>query len=612
MKKYLGILLVVISFFSTSCNKNFLDVSEELAEEMDMEKIFSNPTDVRRFHRELYNGVPNSMNLAGTSEYNIQSLKGQGNQYAYLSDDLCDPLTAFPYTRPVNPSDGFVSRWTYYRLIRQANLFLENAREIPAGGQADFIGLVELKELVAQARFFRAYYHYLIFEVHGPIPLMTSAVDPSDPNLDFERNSVDEVVEFIYNELTAVANELKDPDVNNQEQLGVPTKGTALAIRARLMVYAASPLFNGGYEEALTLANTDGKLLFPAKDDTKWERALEALQEFIDYANAGHYELYKEFKNSILDPYGSVYGVHMKYNKEIIFARTEDNISAVTRTLDRINVPRGARGGATYTGGLAVTQELVDAFHMIDGFSIEESDIYREDGYSEEGEDLSGQTETGTYRMFINREPRFYQAVFYNGRKWHIGNEQIWFNDGGNSDRSGSRFPRTGHLLYKRMSQRVYAEGSHPRDEYRPPIVHRLAEFYLLYAEVLNEVNPGDSRVIEYIDQIRERAGIPLLANIKPEIIGNQEAQREAIRTEMRVELATEGGQRYFDLKRWMIAEQVLSGPFYGMDIAAPTLDGFYNRVVVHRRDFRRQNYLVPIPLNEIQKSRLLVQNPGY
>src|SRR5690606_34716427 len=142
--------------------------------------------------------------------------------------------------------------------------------------------------------------------------------------------------------------------------------------------------------------------------------------------------------------------------------------------------------------------------------------------------------EVGTYRMFINREPRFYQTVFYNGRKWHVGNEQIWFNDGGNSGRStGSYYAKTGHLLYKRMSQRVYDEGNHPKVEYRPPVVHRLAEFYLLYAEALNEVDPGDSRIIEYVDRIRARAGIPLLADIKPDIIGNQEEQRKAIRTEM-------------------------------------------------------------------------------
>src|SRR3546814_5055399 len=108
---------------------------------------------------------------------------------------------------------------------------------------------------------------------------MTEAVDPSSKDLDYARNSVDELVQFVYDELTAVAVELKDPDLSNQQLLAVPTKGVALAVRARLMVYAASPLFNGGYADALSVTNKDGKVLFPPADPDKWERALDALQD---------------------------------------------------------------------------------------------------------------------------------------------------------------------------------------------------------------------------------------------------------------------------------------------------------------------------------------------
>lgn len=619
MKKIINKITVVLVVLSTgvmSCNENFLDVSKELAEERTLESIFSNPSDLRRFHRNIYVGIPNSMSLVWYSEFD--KLRGQTNIWAHLSDDLCKFPSIFPYTRPLTPTDNIVSRWSYFQLIRQANLFLKYAKEIPPTGSADYIGSVELAQLMAQAKFLRAYYHYLLFEIYGPIPIVDFVVDPNDVNLDYPRNSVDEVVTFIYRELTEVSKELHDPDLNNKELLAVPTKGTALAIRARLMIYAASPLFNGGNKEALSLTNKDGKRLFPDKDPSKWEKALRAIQDFIDYANTGHYELHKEYTNGVFDPHKSIYEVHMKYNKEIIFARSEDNYAiSLLHRLDARNIPRGARGGSSVTGGVAVTQELVDAFFMRDGLSIEESPLYSEEGYSKAGEDLTLQTEPGTYRMYINREPRFYQTVFYNGRHWHVGKEKILFNLGGNSDRSGVRHVRTGYLMYKRMSRRVYNEGNHPREEYRPPIVHRLAEFYLLYAEALNEVNPKDKRIIEYVDKVRERAGIPLLANIKPEIVGDQNAQRDAIRAEMRVELCTEG-QRYHDLRRWMIAADGelgkgrLDGPFYGMDMAAPTLDGFYKRTIVHNRVFSKAEYLMPIPQNEIFKSKLLVQNPGY
>ena len=82
---------------------------------------------------------------------------------------------------------------------------------------------------------------------------------------------------------------MRDPNLNDQTTLAIPTKGTALALRAKLMIYAASPLFNGGHGEALRLTNTDGKRLFPDYDASKWQKALDANQAFIDYANAGHY-----------------------------------------------------------------------------------------------------------------------------------------------------------------------------------------------------------------------------------------------------------------------------------------------------------------------------------
>jgi hypothetical protein len=144
-------------------------------------------------------------------------------------------------------------------------------------------------------------------------------------------------------------------------------------------------------------------------------------------------------------------------------------------------------------------------------------------------------------------------------------------------------------------------------------VVHRLAEFYLLYAEALNEVNPNDTKILEYVDKVRERAGIPKLADIKPEIRGNQVAQREAIRREMRVELATEG-QRYFDVRRWMVAETdgyKQGGPIYGMNMNGNEAN-FYQRSLIENRVFTKAMYLYPIPLAQIQNSNLLVQNPLY
>lgn len=610
-RKFSITILILLITGIMACNKNFLDVSDELAEERDLEQVFSTPSDVRRFHTHLYTGIPNSLFMW----WHLYT--GLDNPWICLSDELKIASGAFSEINGIAVNHSGFGRWEpLYKLIRQANLFLENVVVIPREGFADFLEEEEVNDLKAQARFFRAYYHYLLFEQYGPIPIMERSVGPNDENLDFARNSVDEVVSFIYDELTEVAQLLKDPSFNNEQLLAVPTKGVALAVRARLMVYAASPLFNGGFQEALAVTNPDGKRLFPDNNPTKWNVALTAIQEFIDYA-AAHYELHKEYTDGVLDPDKSVYEVHMKMNKEIIFVNSTPNWHSASARMSNTPIPRGARGGTNVSGTLGVRQELVDAFFMRDGLSIEESPLYSENGYSVAGDDPTGRTNPGDHRMFINREPRFYNTVFYNGRHWHIGNEQIWLNRGGNSDNTATFTARTGHLLYKRTHRSIYKAEPHPADLYQPAVVFRLAEFYLLYAEVLNEVDPSDSRIIEYVDYIRERAGIPLLADIKPEIIGNQIAQREAIRAEMRIELATEG-QRYFDGNRWMIAGNApgkdggFGGIFYGMDMNAPTLDGFYNRVQVDHKVWRKSMYLYPIPLSEVQISTVLVQNPLY
>ncbi|MFC6999152.1 RagB/SusD family nutrient uptake outer membrane protein [Rufibacter roseus] len=609
--------LLFSTLFVSSCEDYLDDVSKELAEERTMESIFSNPSEVRRFHRSIYNAIPN------TGNFWFNTANGQDNPWTWMSDEIefrnVVELNTFAY----NAGEDRFSRWGFYREIRQANLFLEYAREIPQNGTVvEFLDAAEVKDLKAQARFFRAYYHYLLFELYGPIPIMDKIADPKEPNIDYPRNSVDEVVDFIYNELTAVADELKNPDLSDQTLLAVPTKGTALAVRAKLMVYAASPLYNGGYAEAMALKNPDGKQLFPAYSANKWNRALTAIQEFIDYANQGHYSLYKAYTNGQYDPDKSVYEVFQSYNEEVIFARSDvgDTWGSVSNSakvgIDARSLPRGTLGGTSQTGVIGLVQEYVDDYFMMDGLPIEESPLYQEEGFSAPGEDLTGQNGAGISKMYINREPRFYNSVFYNGRRWHVGNQQIWFHDGGNSDRGNNIDIRTGYINYKRLNRRVYNSGTNPRSVYRPAIIFRLAEFYLLYAEVLNEVNPTDPRIIEYVDKVRERAGIPKLADIKPGIIGNQNLQREAIRREMRVELATEG-QRYFNVRRWMIAENEpgeggQGGLFHAMNLDGNTKEEFQVRTPLENRVFERRMYLYPIPMREVQNSPAIIQNPGY
>jgi len=615
--KYIKVLFAITLMVAMqSCKKDYLGVSDQLAPELTREKVFSNPTLTRQFYATILSGVPNSSFIV-IDQNSGGTLTGTDNPWPALSDETKNAqgnnrnIGATGY----NSGSALFGRWApLYKLIRQANVFLESAQTIPQTGSSDFIDETEMNKMKNVARFFRAYYHYLLFEQYGPIPIMDKAIDPSSPDLDFARNSVDEVVDFISDELTATAPGLDDI-VPAAVVAAVPTKGVALAVKAKLLTIAASPLFNGGFPEAVALKNKDGKALFPAEDQAKWQKAKTALEDFLTFS-VGKYDLFKlnTGPDGTYNPDESLYRLFIDVdgNKEIIWANPKTTWGSIDQDgTDRRLTPRSERTGFA---GVGVTQELVDAFPMIDGLPISESPLYSESGFSVAGEDVSGRTETGTYRMWVNRDPRFYQTVMYQNRRWPISNNQIQFQKGSGNDNSAADNPYTGYLLYKRFARNVRNEGTHPKSQYRPAIIFRLAEFYLLYAEACNEVNPGDPNILVYLDKVRERAGIPKLAVIKPGLLGNKDALRKAIQDESRVELCTEG-QRYFDVRRWMVADQadnMQGGPIKGMNMNSTelTIGGFYTRTTVETRIFNKAMYLYPLPLTEIQKSKLLVQNP--
>lgn len=599
----------------SSCD--YLAVSDELAGELTMEEVFENAAYTRRFHRGIYTGIPDVSFLCINSGYGV--CDGLGCPWVAVSDEMKvghNNVKDIPVNGE-NAMNASMSRWSLYNQIRQINLFLDRAHVITS--EKDPLPETELNQMRVEAIFFRAYYHYLVFELYGPIPIVDEAADPAAPDLDFARNSVDEVVDFIDKELLSVADLLKD--VEPEERRAAPTKGAALAIRAKLWVYAASPLLNGGYKEAVELRDHEGKQLFPEHDATKWQKALDALQDFMDYAE-GRFSLYKAYTNGVYDPDKSLYDLFQHYNSEIIWATTKDSWGSVDNVdgFQKRGTPRGVRGTQGFSTH-GVTQELVDAFFMEDGLNIQESPLYSEEGFTPITHDVQQLEDTVTvtdtiYNMYLHREPRFYQTVMYAGRRWHVGGEQVFFHKGASDDNSSTNSCYTGYLLYKRMNRTLYSYGNYPRSWFRPGILFRLAEFYLLYAEVLNEVDPSDRRIVEYVDKVRERAGIPLLKDIKANIIGNQELQREAIRQERRVELCTEG-QRYFDVRRWMVLENTpdeggQAGDFHGMDMNASSYKEFCKRTVFERRTVNRKTYLYAIPQNEILKSRKLVQNPGW
>lgn len=591
------------------------------------EQVFDNVSYTKRWYANVFAGIPD---YSGINSLNVGAFK---NPWTGMCDEL---VVGYGNSSKYNNSDrnasnmGFHRYGDCYKYIRQANIFLQKAHPIvTTGTQGDQLLEDELTQMKANVRFMRAFYHYLLFEQYGPIILVKDKIYDATEDQDVPRNTVDEVVAYIDSELTAVASELtQEPIFEDKDHRAWPTKGVALAVRAKLWLYAASPLLNGGYREALAVTNPDGTRLFPDYDAGKWEKALAACKDFIDYAEAGRYELYKEYKDdngAVIDPDKSVYNLFQKYTHEIIWATANNDWGGMNGdAFDRRIAPRCEKNGLGSTG---VTQELVDAFYMKDGLPISataylpQSTLYQEEGYGtykDQNDNFSKKyTNVSVSNRYLNREPRFYNTVFFNGRQWPVSCNQVLFYNGGNSGVQEGQATLTGYMLFKRFNRSVSLTNPGVASQFRPSIIFRLADFYLMYAEAANEVNPNDVRVLKYLNLVRERAGLPGVETLNPAIRGNQELQRAAIQRERQVELATEG-QRYFDVRRWMIADKNgegrQNGYAHGMNVRGEPNDiDDFNRVVeASQIVFNRKMYLYPMPDSEMRKTKNLVQNPGW
>lgn len=637
MKKIILSTIVSACLLFPACS-DFLDVSDELASNLTINEVFENVKYTRRWHAEIFNCI---------SEYSqlFWGLNGLANPWPHLCGETttCYDKARYEMENGFNASNASFHRFEpLYKSIRQAYIFLENAK--PIGNVTDNQALTEedIKRMKAEAKFFIAYSYFSLFELYGPVPIITDIADESNTTFDYPRASVDEMINHIdglYQEVLAEnilpatlrsVNEATGETVENMNEMVRPTQAVVLAMRAKLWVYAASKLFNGGYKEALELANPDGKKLFPAEDKSKWDTAKKHLETFLNFAKKEGYELYTATnKDGSINHSQSVYKVFQDYNNEIIWAtgKTFMNQGNNGQHLDRRCRPRDIFDGFA---GLGVSQQMVDAFFTINGLDIKEDPEYDETGFSDIENPCAykkPQIDKNVYNMYVNREPRFYHAVTYQGKSWHIQPKNGWkidFSKGGNNDNfSAARQHFSGYLLYKRNNQELMNTGSYLKNYARPSIILRLADFYLYYAEVCNEVNPSDKNIIIYLDKVRKRAGIPGYQElhdkgIKKNLIGNYEAQAYAIRRERQVELFSEG-QRYFDVRRWMICdpgEEADQSLYWGMNVDGtasipPGQPGsFFNRKVVRKYQWTRAMYLYPIPHSEVEKSPSLIQNP--
>jgi hypothetical protein len=608
MKKILYIFIATLALGMTAgCNYLDQEPDDLITEEM----VFNDIVKTNGWLANIYSYLPDPF-MGWNQTYGLNT----------LADDVQIPLewggfgwwSTSAMKGNWSATSNYFDLWgNVYKAVRASYIFQEKVKPLGAEQTAEDVAYMKL-----QARFLVAYYYSQMLEFYGSFPLVKEyyGIDSTYEELMLDRTPFEEIVEWLDEELYDLYEQLPLQHKSMSEDHGRATKGMALAVRAHVHMLAASPLFNGNPLYA-DVVNKDGTPLFPQTyDKEKWKRAADAVKDLLDL---GVYSLYKEYnEQGQIDPFLSYMNIHFATgaaNPELIFINNNGNYAETDQNM----APHGYGDG---NGAYGATQNLVDAFFTRNGLPIDEDPTYVAAGYSTEDVRYEGTawtrsnskeekgliTEAGTPNMYCNREPRFYVSILWH-KEWSTQlNGPVDFLYGGANGGPTYDSPQCGYLMRKRQHPQATEIGkqNHP---YRHGIIFRLGEFYLSYAEALNEYYgaSGHAEALQYLNAIRERAGIPAYEGTY-----TQDQMRELIRRERRIELLDEG-KRYTDLRRWMIAKDVFSEPIRGLNVKATTDDAFFfTQRNFMTRSFEDRNYLWPIYQTYIDNNPKLVQNYGY
>lgn len=521
-----------------------------------------------------------------------------------------------------------------YQAIRDCNIFLENVENVPDLSNAEKL------RWIAEVKFLKAYYHLFLIRMYGPIPLKKEnlPINASVEEVKVPRDPVDDCFDYVVELLDEATPDLPPYITQEASELGRITQPIALSIKAYALVLAASPLFNGNPDYA-NFRDKQGRLLFnPNFSIEKWEMAKRAAKDAIDACEAAGNRLYYynqsgqqyNVSDQIRTEMNIRNAVAEKWNAEIVWGHT----NSMTGNMQRQSTPRGVdpatRANSNVHGNAAVPLKIAAQFYSKNGVPIEEDLQWDYAGRF----DL--QTGTSNDRYYIkegyttakfnfDREPRYYANLGFDGGIWYgmgrFNDNDTWFvsskkgDPASNVARDKSNF--TGIWGKKLVNyQNSIGETSYTIEQYPWPII-RLANVYLLYAEAVNEVDGPTEEVFEFLDLIRERAGLQGVVESwqqysrNPSKPNTKEGLREIIHQERLIELALEG-QRFWDLRRWKKAIDVLNAPITGWDIEQKTPEGYYRERVLYTQSFSTRDYLWPIRENELLANKNTIQNPGW
>lgn len=527
--------------------------------------------------------------------------------------------------------------------LRDCNIFLERMNEVIPGLHES-----EKKRWIAEVKFLKAYYHYWLLRMYGPIPLIKEnlPVSAGVEEVQMEREPIDDCFDYIVSLINEAAPELPMLLENITTESGRATRPIALALKAKVLVEAASPLFNGNTDYA-NFKRKDGVEYFSqVYDPIKWEKAAEACRFAIDTCHQAGYKLYEHtpvmgeklvpetqiqmnIRNSVTE--GSL------FNTEVIWSNPNSMSSPLNGGYCHPKVDSSISSVVIFTVRISIPMNIAEMFYTSNGVPMEEDYEWEKSKKYVERFRVKTATDADRYHikpgyqtagLHFDREIRFYANIGFDGGLWYgngkVDSDDQWVVEAKLAQAAGKwlahSYSITGYFCKKLVSYlNSFSETRYSSVHYPWPVI-RLADLYLLCSEAANEAyGPLNEDATQWINKVRSRAGLedvetswtnyakPAYRN-KPT---TQDGLRDIIQKERLIELANEG-HRYWEIRRWKKAREMLSRPIQGWDIDQETAEGYYRVTTIFKPEFTSKDYFWPIRETELLRNTNLDQNPGW
>jgi len=634
-KNILQIALATSILSLSSCS--YLDVTPDNLPTID--NAFTRRSEAIKYLATCYSYLPND----GEPTQNVAYMGGDELWYDFPSVSITttnwniargNQRVTDPY---VNYWDGGFGAKSMFQAIRDCNIFLENVSDET---KVRDLSIDERQSWIGEVEFLKAYYHFILLRHYGPVPITDVNLPVNTPieETKVSRQPVDKVVDYIVAGLDRAIEKLPQVVSAPVTDLGRITKPIAMGVKAKVLLYAASPLFNGNTDFD-SFKDKSGQALFNTTyDNTKWEKAAKAAKEAIDMVHSVGIKLY-EFPGTTF-PISETTKIQMSirnavteaWNSEIIWANPNSRTWQMQYS-SMAQIDPNSAGNNSVHGTMAPTLKIVEQFYTKNGVPINEDKTLdfsnisqlRTANHDERYNLIENYT---TARLHFDRENRFYASIGFDGGIWFMENTPSRKDDDTFKGMfrlgqlgSSSLVTITTYYPKKLVNWKfAFKDGNSSHIEEYPFPMMRLADLYLMYAEALNESAGPSADVYTYLDLIRKRAGLKGVReswtnySMNPGKPNTKEGLRQIIQRERNIELSFEGS-RFWDLRRWKLAAQELNKNITGWDRTQLkdypelfyTVNTFYRQRFIAPRD-----YFWPIREGNLLINPNLVQNPGW